>query len=212
MNELAVLKNLRTLDLSATNVTGAGMRDLAVLKKLTTLYFCGPGSHAIVPPAEARQPSLTDAGAKGLAALESLINLDLSLNNVTPAVLRELAALKNLTALDLSATSTTGAEIKEVTALQNLRILSLFDCIDLADDGVKQLATLNNLAYIDIIMTKISDAGLMELSAIPGLAHLRVYSPNLSESGEKAFKQKNPKCELSGPTWRGAIKSQRFSS
>jgi hypothetical protein len=46
----------------------------------------------------------------------------------------------------------------------------------------------------------------MELSAIPGLAHLRVAGPNLSDAGEKAFERRNPKCELSDPTWRDAIK------
>jgi hypothetical protein len=172
----------------------------------SSLYFCGPGTHSAVSSEAFRKPSLTDAGSKGLAALESLTNLDLSLNNVTAASLKELAAHKNLTALDLSATWLTGAEMKELAALQNLRILSLFDCTTLTDDEVKQLATLTKLIYLYIIMSKVSDAGLMELSAIPGLAHLRVFGPNLTEAGEKAFKQRNPKCELSGPVWRGAIK------
>ena len=52
----------------------------------------------------------------------------------------------------------------------------------------------------------ISDTGLMELSTIPGLAHLRVMSTNLSDAGKKAFKQRNPKCELGGPPWQYAIK------
>ena len=91
MKELAALKNLSTLDLSATKVTGAGMRELAALKDLTNLYLRGPRSHMAVPPAPARKPSLTDSGAKGLAALESLTTLDLSLNNVTAASLKELA-------------------------------------------------------------------------------------------------------------------------
>jgi Leucine-rich repeat (LRR) protein len=206
LKKLAALKNLATLDLSATNVTGAGIRELAVLKNLTTLYLRGPGAHMVAPPAAGREPSLNDAGAKGLAALGSLTTLDLSLNNVTAAILKELAALKNLIALNLSGTRVTDAAVKELAALRNLRILSLFDCTNLTDDGVKQLITIKNITYLDLVMTKISDAGLMELSAIQGLTHLRVWSPDISDAGEKEFERRNPKCDLSGPTWRDAIK------
>ena len=199
LKELAALKNLSTLDLSATNVTGAGMKELAVLKNLTTLYLRGPGAHVAVSPEACREPSLTDAGAKELAALESLTTLDLSGNNVTAAILKELAALKNLIALNLSGTRVTDAEMKELAALRNLRILYLFGCTNLTDDGVKQLATLKNLTYLDLMMTKISDTGLMELSAIPGLAHLRVAGPTVSDAGEKEFERRNPKCDLSVP-------------
>ena len=171
LKELAALKNLTTLDLSWTNVTDAGLKELAALKNLThprsLCHKCdgcrdeGTGRSQephhplppwarcahVVPPAAGREPSLTDAGAKGLAALESLTTLDLSLNNVTAASLKELAALKNLIALDLSGTRVTDAEMKELAALRNLRILSLFSCTNLTDDGVKQLATLKNLTY-----------------------------------------------------------------
>ena len=46
----------------------------------------------------------------------------------------------------------------------------------------------------------------MELSAIPGLAHLRVAGPNVSDAGEKEFERRNPKCDLSVPSWSEAIK------
>ena len=98
--------------------------------------------------------------------------------------------------------------MKELAALRNLRILSLFGT-DVTDDGVKQLAALKNLTYLDLAGTQVSDTSLMELSAIPGLAHLLVAGTKVSDVGEKAFKQRNPKCELSGPPWREAIKLGR---
>ncbi len=206
LKNLAALQNLATLDLSATNVTGAGMRELAVLKNLTTLYLRGPGAHMVVPPAAGRQPSLNDAGAKGLAALESLTTLDLSLNNVTAAILKELATLKNLIALNLSGTRVTDAEMKELAALRNLRSLYLFGSTNLTDDGVEQIATLKNLTILDLTVTMVSDTGLMELSAVQGLAHLCVAGTHVSDAGVKEFKQKNPKCDLSVPSWSEAIK------
>jgi internalin A len=96
--------------------------------------------------------------------------------------------------------------MKELAALRNLRILSVFGCTNLTDGGVRQLATLKNLTYLDLVMTKISDTGLMEFSAVPGLAHLRVAGPTVSDAGKKAFERRNPKCDLSGPTWYDAIK------
>ena len=106
-------------------MTDAGLKELAGLKNLSTLDLCHkcdgcrdegtggpqephhplPRCARFVPShhrAKGREPSLTDAGAKGLAALESLTALDLDGNNVTDAILKELAALKNLTALNLS--------------------------------------------------------------------------------------------------------------
>ena len=81
-----------------------------------------------------------------------------------------------------------------------------FRCTNLTDDGVKQLATLKNLTVLDLPSTKISDTGLMELSAIPGLAHLCVAGTNVSEAGVKEFERRNPKCDLSVPSWQEAIK------
>ncbi len=192
LKELATLKNLTTLDLSSTNVTGAGMRELAVLKNLTTLYLRGPGSYLAIPPAKGPVPSLNDAGAKGIAALESLTALDLSVNQVSAAILNELAAAKNLVALNLSSTSLRDAEMKELAALPNLRILYLHDCWNLTDDGVKQLATLKNLTILDLGWTKISDPVLMELSAIPGLARLHVaYTKVSGRRGEGVSREKS---------------------
>jgi hypothetical protein len=76
---------------------------------------------------------------------------------------------------------------------------------DATDAELKQLVTLENLTDLDLCMSKISDTGLMELSAIPGLAHLGVGF-NVSDAGKWEFERRNPKCELSGPTWSEAIK------
>jgi internalin A len=166
----------------------------------------------VAPPIIRADPT-EDAVIKAIKQLGGRVDQDgkvvnLSSTKVTDAELKELAALKNLTTLDLSDTTVTGAGKKELAALQNLRILSLCDIEILADEELKQLANIKNLTYLDLNFSKISDTRLMELSAIPGLAHLHVTLTNLSEAGKKAFKQRNPKCELSGPTstWRDAIK------
>jgi hypothetical protein len=47
---------------------------------------------------------------------------------------------------------------------------------------------------------------LVEFSAIPGLAHLRVADTIGLEAGRNEFKRRNPKCDLSVPSWSEAIK------
>jgi hypothetical protein len=95
--------------------------------------------------------------------------------------------------------------MKELAALRNLRILYLSGCLNLRDDGLKQLAALKKLTTVDLKMTVVSDKGLMELSAIPGLAHLRVAGTAVSSTAEKEFVRRNPNCDLSVPSWPEAI-------
>ncbi len=81
-------KPVVTVKLSDTDVTDAGLKELAPLKNLTTLYLgC---------------TKVTDAGLKELAPLKNLTTLDLRATQVTGAGLKELAPLKNLTTLYLS--------------------------------------------------------------------------------------------------------------
>ena len=77
LKELAVLKNLTALRLSA-RVTDAGLKELAVLKNLTALDLNGT--------------AVTDAGLKELAGLKSLQSLDLGLCGVADGPVSALGA------------------------------------------------------------------------------------------------------------------------
>src|SRR6185312_6754455 len=62
---------LTTLDLSGTKMTAAGLKELAALKNLTTLYLRGTGPHVIgAPDAEQKvalpgsEPTFTGPGAQ----------------------------------------------------------------------------------------------------------------------------------------------------
>src|SRR5206468_2949149 len=78
------------LDRSETDVTDAGVKELAGLKSLQALNLFNT--------------KLTDAGLKELAGLKSLQTLDLSFTQVTDAGLKELGGLKGLQTLYLTAT------------------------------------------------------------------------------------------------------------
>jgi len=99
-DEKAPGKPVITVSLFGTQVTDAGLKELATLTNLTTLYLGGT--------------DVTDAGLKELAALKNLTTLDLFNTKVTDAGLKELAALKNLTSLYLGGTQVTDAGVKEL--------------------------------------------------------------------------------------------------
>jgi hypothetical protein len=97
------------LNLSHSQVTDAGLKELSTLKKLTALRLRGL--------------KITDAGLKSLAGLENLIELDLSLTGISDAGLKELHGLKNLFRLDLSRTQVTAAGVKEL--IEKVKVKSL---------------------------------------------------------------------------------------
>ncbi len=107
---LSGLKGLRTLNLGATKVTDAGLKELAALKDLETLHLCYTG--------------ITDAGVKELAGLKNLKTLGLLETKVTDAGLKELAGLENLQTLLLYRTKVTAegaAELKQALPKLNIR-------------------------------------------------------------------------------------------
>jgi len=100
LKELAFLKQLQSLNLSFTKVTGAELKNLAGLKQLQSLDLCGT--------------QVTDAGLKELTVLKHLQTLDLNWTSVSDAGLKELATLKHLTSLELSGTQVTAAGLEEL--------------------------------------------------------------------------------------------------
>jgi len=111
LKELAGLKSLQSLYLHGTKVTGAGLKELAGLKSLQSLTL--------------RFTQVTDAGLKHLAGLKSLQTLDLRSTKVTDAGLKHLAGLKSLQTLNLSFTQVTDAGLKELAGLKSLQTLNL---------------------------------------------------------------------------------------
>jgi internalin A len=85
---IAAFKNLTTLDLSGTSVSGTGLKDLTSLKNLTELKL-GPGGNFPV----------TDAALEHVAAFDNLTAFTLHSRRVTDVGLKHLSGLKNLKTL-----------------------------------------------------------------------------------------------------------------
>jgi internalin A len=93
-------KPIISVDFNATQVTDAGLKELAGLKSLQTLHL--------------RFTKVTDVGLKELAGLKTLQFVTLTYTQVTDAGLKELANLKNLSRLNLMNTQVTDAGVREL--------------------------------------------------------------------------------------------------
>lgn len=120
--ETRSLGSLRSLDLSKTQITGAG---LAHLKGLNSLEILDLGNTKINDPDLEQLTSLpklqslglngtqiTDAGLDYLKALPHLETLDLSHTAIDDAGLQRLKTLKNLATLQVSDTKVTDAGVE----------------------------------------------------------------------------------------------------
>jgi Leucine-rich repeat (LRR) protein len=107
--DIGKITYLKTLDLSQTKITDAGLKELSQLKGMTWLQVGGT--------------AITDAGVSNLIELSNIKWLDLSGTKITDVGLNELKSLKNLVSLSLHKTQTTDVgenELKE--SLPNLKI------------------------------------------------------------------------------------------
>ena len=84
---MTVLKNLTHLNLTWTELTDAGLKELATMESLTSLSMSG-----IRKPTGNGLKKLTDAGVKELAALKNLTHLGLLGAEVTDDGIEKLRA------------------------------------------------------------------------------------------------------------------------
>lgn len=216
IKHLAPFKKLHKLSLS--NVTEAGLRDLAVLDNITELRLGSP---------------VTEAGMKQLARHKNLAVLDLR-SNVAAEGLKELAGLKNLQELRLNK-RVGGEEVRELRRIGMLHVLStaqakdgarpksekeivslrLFGVTDagleqiadltsllhldlsyspVTDMGLRHLAGMKQLQSLDLAKTKVTNACVKELMALPNLRRLNIYSTSITRNGRAEFAKAIPQC------------------
>ena len=163
-------KPITSVDFTNTNVTDTGLKVLAGLKSLQTLYL--------------GETQVTDAGLKELAGLKSLEALHLGETRVTDAGLKELAGLKSLKSLYLGETQVTDAGLKELTGLTSLQTLHLGET-QVTDAGLKVLAGIKSLETLDLNSTSLTGAGLKELTNLKSLQHLYLGETEITDAALK---------------------------
>jgi hypothetical protein len=169
------------VDLGATEVTDAALKELAGLRQLRKLSLAST--------------QVTDAGLKAVARLRTLQTLDLGGTKITGATLKDLAALKRLQKLDLISTQVTDAGLKGLAALKQLQTLTL-DSTPLTDAGLKTLAELRLLRTLSLNSTEISDAGLKELVKLKRLQTLSLKETQVTDEGVESLQKALPKLKI----------------
>jgi hypothetical protein len=124
LEQLEVLKQLRTLRLSKTQITDAELEHLIELKQLRVLFL--------------DETNITDTGLKILKGLKQLQYLYLDGTHVTDDGLEQLKKLNKLQNLELGNTKITDAGMVHLKGLKQLQILWL-DNTQITDAGVKDL-------------------------------------------------------------------------
>lgn len=127
MKKFPVVPFSFSLQLSRTELTNAGLKELANQKNLSSLDLCFT---------DLRDKSKL----KELANLKNLSSLDLQDTGMTDAGLKEIAKLTNLSSLNLSGNRTTDLGMKEIAKLTKLSSLNLYDArvTDFRDERNRQ--------------------------------------------------------------------------
>lgn len=162
------LAGVRTLNLSMTEITDAGLEtlhDLKLLESLTLSFL-----------------KITDAGLRHVDTLSSLTHVDLSVTAITGAGLESLRSLAHLRSLDLSATRITDASLASLRELAALEQLDLH-MTGIGDVGLAHLTGLLRLRHLDIFATAVTDAGMRHLAPLTQLRILNVGGTSVTDAG-----------------------------
>jgi hypothetical protein len=167
---------IRSLDLGDTEVTDQALTQVARLRNLTKLNL--------------QNTRVTDRGLKELAGLTKLTELALSESQLTDAKLRVLREIGLLHCL-----SQVGGGRKRPKSAEEITSLALCRS-PIGDAGLRELAGLKNLAWLDLRDTRVTDAGLKELVNLKNLATLLLQGTQATDGGVAELRRALAKCTI----------------
>jgi WD40 repeat protein/serine/threonine protein kinase/Leucine-rich repeat (LRR) protein len=166
--ELASGIQVRSVDLSGTAITDAGLTHLA---RVTSLEELGLSSTFV-----------TDAGLIHLREMKNLKRLSLDGIKITGDGVKYLAELSSLEYLAMSTDLQRDRELEHLGRITWLTSLSL-NHGRISDLGLRHLSGLTNLEHLGISATELTDAGLEHLTVHRNLQTLVLFRVRLGDEG-----------------------------
>ncbi|MBN9520082.1 hypothetical protein J0H58_16400 [bacterium] len=162
LDPLAECRELRSLSLSGSNLVDA---DLAVLTKLTKLEWLWLGGN-----------KLTTDGLVHVAGLTELNSFDLKPGYFNPVftdvTLAHLARLTKLKSLYIQGPDVTDAGLTHIKGMTALRMLSLHGLTKVSEGGMRIVAGLPELEFVEVVGAHPPAASFAGLRGAPKLKHL----------------------------------------
>ncbi len=199
MQHVSHLTGLRVLDLSQTNITGAGMKWIAGLQNLRRLTApdrmddAGLAHVARLPALTGlylQESRVTNAGLRHLAGLQSLEELALGAGRITDDGLVHLATLPRLRYLLLQGDGFSDAGFVHLKNVPSLRILHFGHLPQTTDAGLAHLSVLSQVQDLSFHWSEnITNEGIRHLARLPNLRSLDVANSKVTDEGLAYLKE-----------------------
>jgi Leucine-rich repeat (LRR) protein len=183
LHYLALLEQLRTLELSRTQISSAGLAEVTVLRALERVVirdssFDGDGFAALAQLPALRELVLSpgvldDPEAPHLGELIGLRELELGLDGFDDRAAPQLATLVQLERLDLGGSTISDEGLEHLAPLVRLRELELHHT-RVTKLGLRHLAGMSVLERLELDHTDVVDEGVAQLVGLQALRELRL--------------------------------------
>jgi len=142
--------------------------------------------------------AITDEGARHLANLENLENIQIHGSRIGDAALKALAKLPKLSRMYLQEDAFTDAGLAHLADMQQLRGLWIgVSQGKITDAGLAHLAGLKGLVELDVQHSQVTDAGLEHLRNLKGLRHLYLNNTRVTDAGLESLHEALPDLKVS---------------
>lgn len=203
--QLPVFKQLDYLAVVTPSVTDDGLRHIAGLTNLDTLFLSDSGLTDKAMPALQGLAKLerlyldrtrvTDQGLASIAGLDTLTTLSLVATETTNKGLEHVSKLEHLEVLFLSETKVTDDGLRHLAGLSHLKSLYLDD-VDLSGEGLKHITELKELEVLSLRRTPVAPLSLAALEAFGKLRELLLVGTDITAQNVAELREKLPKLDI----------------
>jgi hypothetical protein len=183
LHHLALLEQLRVLELARTQISSAGLAELTVLKGLERVvirdsHFDGAAFEALAQLPGLRELVLApgvldDPEAPHLGELIGLRELELGLDGFGDRAAPQLATLIQLEWLDLGGSTISDEGLEHLAPLVRMRELEL-QHTRVTKLGLRHLSGMTTLERLELDHTDVVDEGVAQLVGLQALRELRL--------------------------------------